>query len=633
MRLYDGLPLKPEEHTTRVMRILPAKERSAPIIVELFVASLDTNPQYAALSYCWGSSYPRRPVTCNGTVLEVGENLALALSSIRSMSNLPLWVDQVCINQADVLERSSQVACMDKIYSQATETFVYLGEPDSPATETACKVLTTLFTPAVNIVLQREDHKDEIPLLRAYMTMIKLAMQNPHLVKRSYNKDVTETISQLAKRPYFSRKWVIQEIAVSRALFCVLGLYRFEWDAFILTALKESPNPWSKGMSDNTIQTLWLFTMVKELLTHQSTPLLTLLYFSSSFKAADPRDYVFALLGVATDSEHFPKPDYGVTVEQLYRQISSCLVQQGKGFLMLRLAGIRSSDNGMPSWVVDWRGFDTFYHFKYFASFRSGEKAGNVQLGADAETVCVVGKVVDHVGAIGQCFKAEKSLWDRLPQYIDDCTYAFAEFYGNSMTKPEIQKDLASLLSFDMKYDANYKYRKWFVFEEDDCDIDGHRDPTALDDRTSMQLGFIYGRFVFNKFDHWLSRTGEGLGLHGLSKLCQKLRPVQSSKFLAENEIIRGIARTSVEENVLRWNFFRPTTRPIMTQQRRLGLAPALTEEGDVVCVVSGANAPFVLRPCEDGTYKIVGEAYVRDIMFGETLNDNSYPWEEIVIS
>jgi Heterokaryon incompatibility protein (HET) len=633
MGLYNDLPLLPTEQTIRLMNLRPASDRDAPLIAELFIVSLDTNPQYACLSYCWGPPTIMCPVTCNNVMLPIRENLALALGSIRSMSSLPLWVDQICINQDDISERSAQVSCMKRIYIQASKTFVYIGEPDSDATEDACEVLEQLTIPWLSTMNWEDgDLNRKIPPLRAQIAAGKLAMQHPRLMKRSYNKDVTRALSQLLERPYFSRKWIIQELVMSRSLHCVLGLHCFEWYKFILLALKETKCLFNTELT-NATQVFWLFQLCRNFIDQRPCSLLELLYHSRFFKAMDPRDHVFALLGAASDSDDFPKPDYGIAVEQLYHKISSCLIRQGRGFLVLHLTGIRHRDNGLPSWVVDWRHLDAFYPCKHFASFEAGGSHGHIQLIPDITTIRVSGKLMDRVAAIGGLFNAEMNIWDRLAQYIDDCTRAFEQFYEDGTGRLAIQKDLASLIFFDMKYDDGNPDRMMFVFNEEYYDDVRGQDTTSLDSATWTQFAVMRCRFLVDQLGDRLSRAGHRIGIGGLSKLGQKLRPTETPMTLVEHHIIKGLVNTSIVENCLRYNFFRPTTRPIMTQKRLLGLAPALTEKGDVVCVIHGAKAPFILRPAGDGTYKIVGEAYVGDIMFGETLSDDSCPVQEILIS
>ncbi|UNI23091.1 hypothetical protein JDV02_008930 [Purpureocillium takamizusanense] len=55
------------------------------------------------------------------------------------------------------------------------------------------------------------------------------------------------------------------------------------------------------------------------------------------------------------------------------------------------------------------------------------------------------------------------------------------------------------------------------------------------------------------------------------------------------------------------------------TEGRLMGLLPLLTKEGDIVVIVHGCHAPFVVRPTRrQGYYKLVGECYVHGVMNGE---------------
>jgi len=48
----------------------------------------------------------------------------------------PLWIDALCINQADIVERNSQVQMMGEIYSWAKEVISCLGD---------CEKITAYF--------------------------------------------------------------------------------------------------------------------------------------------------------------------------------------------------------------------------------------------------------------------------------------------------------------------------------------------------------------------------------------------------------------------------------------------------------------------------------------------------------
>lgn len=102
--------------------------------------TLGQTPEYYALSYCWGSQQVHRSTICGDKLIEITPSLSDALLGLRSyLSNRNnredkwFWVNQLCINQADVQERSYQVSLMGSICSQALRTLIWLGTDDSVA--------------------------------------------------------------------------------------------------------------------------------------------------------------------------------------------------------------------------------------------------------------------------------------------------------------------------------------------------------------------------------------------------------------------------------------------------------------------------------------------------------------------
>lgn len=103
--------------------------RESDFLFTLVHTTIEDAPPYEALSYVWGK-------TTREEVLKVGEGTRLGVtSSVKDA--LPqiayhcktgyLWIDQVCINQEDLDERSHQVSLMGDIYSGSMRVIVWLG--------------------------------------------------------------------------------------------------------------------------------------------------------------------------------------------------------------------------------------------------------------------------------------------------------------------------------------------------------------------------------------------------------------------------------------------------------------------------------------------------------------------------
>ncbi|KKO99039.1 hypothetical protein THAR02_08864 [Trichoderma harzianum] len=135
----------------------------------------------------------------------------------------------------------------------------------------------------------------------------------------------------------------------------------------------------------------------------QSLHLFQLLKRCCNFKASDPRDHLYGLLGLATDTNMAPKPDYGKSTEQIYRQFAEYFVSQGYGTELLSMSDSRMS----PSWVPDFAalgqnvpGHAGGWDFRHFSNFTAGGSArGDLRLNGDRLTAR--GVILDSVVALG----------------------------------------------------------------------------------------------------------------------------------------------------------------------------------------------------------------------------------------
>lgn len=107
-------------------------------------------PPYEPVSYVWtgptafrlgdpaaqaASRRNRALATTNGHTLAITESLQAALPFLRGASETGrLWIDQICIDQDNVRERSPQVAIMHDIYAKGVRGLVFLdGEYEHAA--------------------------------------------------------------------------------------------------------------------------------------------------------------------------------------------------------------------------------------------------------------------------------------------------------------------------------------------------------------------------------------------------------------------------------------------------------------------------------------------------------------------
>jgi hypothetical protein len=119
---------KPLDFAAFEIRLLtlrpPSSSTFEPIHCTVTHSSLVSPSPYCALSYCWGDPTNKQEITMNGHPMPVTHNLHVALKQLRSSNIATLWIDALCINQEDVVERGLHVTRMGVIYSKAEEVVV-----------------------------------------------------------------------------------------------------------------------------------------------------------------------------------------------------------------------------------------------------------------------------------------------------------------------------------------------------------------------------------------------------------------------------------------------------------------------------------------------------------------------------
>lgn len=132
MSQYHYSPLSSRHDSVRLLRLLPHQDRDADIQCELFEYVLENScgPHlYEALSYVWGDAKEQLPIFIHGNRIEVTSTLHTALVHLRNHSiHRVLWIDAICIDQQNQVEKEHQIQFMATVYSQAYRVLVWLGE-------------------------------------------------------------------------------------------------------------------------------------------------------------------------------------------------------------------------------------------------------------------------------------------------------------------------------------------------------------------------------------------------------------------------------------------------------------------------------------------------------------------------
>lgn len=102
--------------------------------------------QYTAVSHTWGDGRSSRQILVNGRPVLIRSNLYDFLEVMerrRDDADQLLWIDQLCIDQDQTVERNHQVQLMADIFSRAEQVIAWLGM-DTSNTKIAITALTDI---------------------------------------------------------------------------------------------------------------------------------------------------------------------------------------------------------------------------------------------------------------------------------------------------------------------------------------------------------------------------------------------------------------------------------------------------------------------------------------------------------
>jgi hypothetical protein len=200
----------------RLVRLLP--QWTAPGYVgdkllrcELSPYLLEDCPEYTALSYTWGDLSRTSSIIVNGTVNHVTKSVEIALRHLQHQTDaINLWIDQLCINQTDVVEKSQQVQLMKDIYEGAAQVVVWLG-PAADKSDQLIDFLTEVGKEAHNSGLMQVDLSSDKCNLAFTDSQGRLAKR----LELGLTFPV-EDLRSFTARPWWTRVCVVQELSVAQ---------------------------------------------------------------------------------------------------------------------------------------------------------------------------------------------------------------------------------------------------------------------------------------------------------------------------------------------------------------------------------------------------------------------------------
>jgi hypothetical protein len=589
---------------------IPATE---PVVCQLTYISLaeEEHPRYETISYTWGDSHQSSAIVLNGYVFEVPCSTEMALHRLRYSTcdrERLLWIDFACINQSNLAERGAQVAMQADIYNLASCNLVYIGEDFGEAEQSfqdirvineEIRAETDNFRSLLSTLTTISD--DESSNLTNGFLNYRLRLSSKKL-----NCTIdAESLTSLFSRPWFSRVWVIQEAALASKNICHCGDFSIDLEDVLRAItwldhkhlhidrrlvycqrMRSARDLWYLVDHEHG----WFYTPSRG---NKVPDLPYLTNLSSRFDATDPRDKLYAIIGLAERSSEMIhpliRPDYSKSVVQVFRDGARYIAEELGNIEFLGSISYRSlleaPKEDFNSWVPRWHrsrivGLDPV---PLSEKFNACGSMGNVRIckSRDPDILALQGIVS---GRILHTCKIRNEDTDSLWKGLENIEQFTVAAHKGNISQTSCQELIARTLI----------------------------------------AGINAGRNLATGQD-----TEDYLSYHRYIHKHSTLPPPQREITKETDEQTRAASR-------FRYAFDQATPHRhfFVTEDGNIGLCPRTASRGDMIVILYGGAWPYVLRKVPstpfntsyhfDGPlYELHGACYLEGSMFGETMDNH----------
>ncbi|KAB8263633.1 heterokaryon incompatibility protein-domain-containing protein [Aspergillus pseudonomiae] len=572
------------------------------------------------------------------------------------IDNQQFWIDAICINQDDIAERNAQVAIMSMIYTKASGVFVWLGVDD----ESTMRAFEATHLPSqegigmwYNDVLQ--NHVMEDPETR-------VAKQGSNETSLKY-----QAVVNLFRRTWFQRVWIIQEIALANQIRIFCGGIEFEYHKLFI--LFHNPNFVSRFTSRSLAQALELArwrgiggsevstltdirlrtskhvferTVMVEYVKKNGISLvptwehkLSLSLLASKvwpFRATDPRDKVFALLGLSRLSDGPQRriiADYTKSTSEVFIHFAKIFMQgasdeplqtwhTGECEVFECLEGLsfvqespdvsrRFDGQALPSWVPNFTA-PLITTRLWSPRFRAGvypDSSAAILPHHDPQTLRLNGAFHDEIVSVEPQIGTLTATSFRPPNWLGLISSMDKTYLPTGQNRVEalwrtLMTNKLSSTSDDPVHNARSSFR--FFMQKALWSLTHQSDEETI---TNLKL---------------VRETDENNTLPTWEEIQQ---------YGAKDEVgePRGMVRIDDHDFDQTFVHFYRGRLLYRTKRGYIGLGPWSVQAGDEVWVIAGARTPFVLRKSlidnssDTERRSLIGETYVHGIMDGELIS------------
>ncbi|KAI0857761.1 heterokaryon incompatibility protein-domain-containing protein [Xylaria cubensis] len=628
-QLYDSLRV--DQGCIRVLDLEPepvlpplsGQSVDSPLRGTLRVVSMKDCPEFSALSYVWGSKAdPPDILVCNGCKIEITSNCKDALQAVRkSQGGVTIWVDAICINQKDNLDKASQIPNMEDIYTWATMVYVWLGRGDE---HTDCNMKNLRWASRYSLCLTgnrirhtncglagRRDPRDLWTLctkdLKDFWALIKF---NTHLnnyarlimtVVPRKRRWYPEAFDGLLSRPWISRAWTFQELVLAQDITIMCGEQSLSWDHFIRGMWIVACNYEYEisgillGIIEYALLPFWILIWLVAYANYYPTQAAfgyrkerdisatdevtrVLLQVTKYRSATEPRDRVYAAYGILRSFNiQLSAIDYTKGEDQVFLDFFFDLLRSSPNYLIFIVDAGLSDDTAFPSWVPKWKTTleRPWLPPDVYSSPIREAAIGSPHAQLIGKSLQVMSMIFYEVGFITETFKIKYVEGDELPGKFENPVATLCELI-----------DQAGDLSFNHTYQSIIQS----IFQAINPVQPGSDQPAEFYNFLSL----------YEKIRAELRGGGDAQ----VDYMATTRAVLKQHFHTLEHEVLADLFNTFANRCLFK------------TVSGYLGSGPSGIKPGDLVAHVAGVPVPMIFR--ETGildTYHVVGSAFVLGLM------------------
>lgn len=588
-----------ESHQEIRLLLVKAGSGSDPVQCELQHEFLDAERgvlNYETISYCWGDASSKAEIFLNGVATMVPVNAKLAVLRMRQPDcDRTLWIDSICINQEDKVERAQQIKLMARIYSCGQQNLVWLGAE----TEITAEAVETMKA----IVHNAREETNDFETFHCELYDDHGSFRHA-ISPETWNDDALDlpALLDIYRRPWFERLWVVQEVALSRQNTCLCGPHEMPFEDILRSA------SWAYHKLDFLTENIFddfdpslllriLFVMHRsqELSSNTSEHTFDLHQTVATlrgFQTEDPRDHVFGLLGLFRISDpsvaKLLDPRQDKSLDHVLRDATRAMIQQSERLDCFRSIGCVSADIQdvkLPSWVPAWhRSPERTTEADEFSLICSADgpsegltihETSHLKHYDHPDVLNAKGLVVGRVATISDVF--------------DD---AFWDFSDKTIRLIEEVQDHRNTTKGAADEDADVKLGRTLLAGIN-CYLDAPTDDEARDVRKW---------FDFVKTHRTIPAD------------LQRFNRTRGQENGAEDNDALRVARIQEAFHCAARN-----RRFFTTDTGLVGLGPRNMRPDEIVAIAYGSALPIMMRRVDEH-YNLLGVCYVDGIMYGEAV-------------